>query len=117
MTLFEELKELGVDVDSGLKRLAGKEQLYTRLLGSFVKTIEAHSVEPDFDSADCTEAIEKAHAIKGTAGNLSITPLYEGYTEILRLLRGGEPEAARQLLTEILPQQEKIICCIKKHME
>ena len=35
MTLFEELKELGVDIDGGLKRLGGNEQLYTRLLGSF----------------------------------------------------------------------------------
>lgn len=116
MTLLEELKDLGVDIEGGLKRLGGNEKLYTRLMGSFLKTIEANSVRPDFDAADCTEAIEKAHAIKGTSGNLSITPLYEAYTEILNLLRGGQPEDARRLLEEILPQQEKIIDCIKKHM-
>ena len=117
MTLCEELKQLGVDIDGGLKRLAGNEKLYQRLLGSFVKTIETNCVKPDFEAADCTETIEKAHAIKGTAGNLSITPLYESYTEILKLLRGGEAEKARQVLNDILPVQEEIICCIKKHME
>ncbi len=116
MTLLEELKDLGVDIEGGLKRLGGNEQLYTRLMGSFLKTIEANTVKPDFDAADCKEAIEKAHTIKGTAGNLSITPLYEAYTEILGLLRGEKPEDARRLLVEILPQQEKIISCIKKHM-
>ncbi len=116
MTLFEELKELGVDIDGGLKRLGGNEQLFTRLLGSFLKTMEKNSVETDFDETDCAETIEKAHAIKGTAGNLSITPLYESYAEILTLLRGGNTEKAREILKEILPGQEQIINCIKKHM-
>lgn len=116
MTFFEELKALGVDIDEGLKRLGGNEALYTKLLGSFLKTMEKNFVSSDFDAADCTEAIEKAHAVKGTAGNLSITPLYESYTEILKLLRGGEPEEARALLEKILPEQEKIVSCIKNHM-
>lgn len=116
MTLLEELKDLGVDIEGGLKRLGGNEQLYTRLMGSFVKTIAANTISPDFDAADCAEIIEKAHTIKGTAGNLSITPLFKTYTEILGLLRSGNPEDARQLLEEILPQQEEIISCIKKHM-
>ena len=115
MALFEELKALGVDIDGSLKRLAGNEALYTKLLGSFLKTVEKNAVTPDFDAADCTETIEKAHAIKGTAGNLSITPLYESYSEILKLLRSGETEEARTHLEEILPQQEKIVSCIRNH--
>ena len=35
MSLFEELKDLGVDVDGGLKRINGNEKLYTKLLGTF----------------------------------------------------------------------------------
>lgn len=117
MSLFEELKALGVDIDDGLKRLNGNEKLYTRLLGTFIKTFDANIVSPDFDADDCTEAIEKAHAIKGTAGNLSLTPIYESYSEILALLRTGKPEEARELLKKTVPVQEDIIQCIKKHME
>lgn len=117
MSVLEELKALGADIDDGLKRLNGNEKLYIRLLGSFVKSFNANLVDPDFDASDCTETIEKAHSIKGTAGNLSLTPIYEAYSNILALLRTGKPEEARAALKEIIPVQEQIIACIQKHME
>ena len=116
MNLLEELRDLGVDVDDGLKRIMGNEKLYVKLLGSFVKMIKGNAVAPDFDAADCTEAIEKAHAIKGTAGNLSLTPIYASYSEILSLLRNGKPEEAREILNKILPVQESIVACIERDM-
>ncbi|MCM1325991.1 MAG: hypothetical protein NC094_10025 [Bacteroidales bacterium] len=117
MSLLDELRGLGVNVDEGLKRIMGNEALYKRLLGSFVKTLRENSLAPDFDAADCTEAIEKTHAIKGTSGNLSITPLYEAYTEIVNELRAGNPEKARALLVDILPVQEQIVQCIENNSE
>ena len=117
MTLLEELRTLGVDVDGGLKRLNGNEKLYTRLFGSFLKTLNANAIAPDFDCSDYNDIIEKAHTLKGTAGNLSVTPLYEAYTDILGLLRSGKPEEAKPILEKILPIQEEVIICIQKHME
>ncbi|MCM1252676.1 MAG: hypothetical protein NC321_07625 [Clostridium sp.] len=115
MSLLEELKTLDVDVDGGLKRINGNEALYTKLLGSFIKSINTYKVEADFDGNDYNDIIEKAHAIKGVSGNLSITPVYEAYTKIVDLLRAGKPEEARPILKEILPVQEKIISCIEKY--
>lgn len=60
--------------------------------------------------------MEKAHAIKGTAGNLSITPVYEAYTEVVNLLRTGQPDEARPVLERVLPVQTEIVACIKKYM-
>ena len=117
MSLFDELRELGVDVDDGLKRINGNEKLYTKLLGSFIKAINTYNVQPDFDGTDYNDVIEKTHAIKGTSGNLSITPVYEAYTKIVDKLRGGDPETAREILKEVLPVQEKIVACIESHME
>lgn len=117
MSLFEELKDMGVNIDEGLERLGGNESLYQRLLGSFMKTIDTHKVDTDFDCNDYADIIEKTHAIKGTSGNLSLTPLYESYTKIVDLLRAGKPEEAKEELEKILPVQEKIIDCIKNHME
>lgn len=113
MDLFEELKGLGVDIDGGVKRLGGNQALYKKLLGSFVKAIRQYYVGDDFDGTDYADAIEKTHAIKGAAGNLSITPVYEAYTKIVDLLRADQPEQAREILTDILPVQEKIIQCIE----
>lgn len=117
MNLFDELKTLGVDVDDGLKRIMGNEKLYRKLLGSFVRMIRAQALPVDFDTTDCTDAIERAHAIKGTAGNLSLTPIYESYSEILNLLRSGKPEEAKAVLEKVLPVQEEIISCIESNME
>lgn len=116
MDVLDELKALGVDTDGGIKRINGNVNLYKRLLGSFVKAMKANAVPADFDGANCTEAIEKTHAIKGTSGNLSITPIYEAYSKIVDLLRTGKPEEARELLKEIIPVQEQILQCIEKYM-
>ncbi len=115
MALLEELNDLGVNVEEGLKRLNKNEKLYIRLLGSFTKTITERYVDPNFDSSDYEEVKENAHAIKGTAGNLSITPIYEAYSEIMDLLRAGKPEEAKHLLEKILPVQNKIVECIEKY--
>lgn len=117
MSLFEELKEMGVDIDGGLKRINGNEKLYTKLLGSFVKAVNTYSVKAEFDESECNEMIEKTHAIKGTSGNLSLTPIYEAYTKIVDLLRAGNIEDAKAKIEEILPIQEKIVKCIESHME
>lgn len=117
MNLLDELRALNVDVDDGLKRIMGNEKLYTRLLGSFVKMARTNGVCIEEGSDDYTEAIEKAHALKGTAGNLSLTPIYEGYTEILNLLRGGQPVEAKAVLEKILPVQEQILNCIEASMQ
>ena len=116
MELFDELRTLGVDIDDGLKRLMKNEGLYKRMLGLFVKTLRNQYLPADFDAANCSEAIEKAHSIKGTAGNLSVTPLYEGYNEVLTLLRTGRIEEARPILEKLIPLQNDIIACIEKHM-
>lgn len=115
MDLLEELRALGVNVDEGLQRLNKNEKLYIRLLGSFTKTIAERYVDPNFDTTDYEEVKERAHAIKGTAGNLSITPVYEAYSEIMDLLRAGQPEQAKPLIEKILPVQNEIVQCIEKY--
>ncbi len=115
MELFDELTALGVNVDDGVNRLGGNEALYKKLLGTFVKTVKGYDIKPDFDSENYDDITEKAHAIKGIAGNLSITPVYEGYTQIVSLLRSKEPERAKDVLKKILPVQVEIMGCIEKH--
>lgn len=115
MSLFDDLKALGVDIDEGVGRLGGNAALYEKLLGSFQKTIDAHYVGLDFDMNDYAATTDNAHAIKGTAGNLSITPIYKAYTDIVDLLRTGKPEEAKAELEKILPVQEEIMECISKY--
>lgn len=116
MAMLEELKTLGVDTDGGLERLMGNVSLYERMLGKFVKMMRDTDINPDFDSENYGDVIEKAHVLKGTAGNLSLTPIYEAYQDVVTLLRNEQPEQAREVIKRALPVQEEILCCIEKYL-
>lgn len=116
MGLLEELKDLGVNVDEGVKRLMGNASLYERMLVKFLEMMKKSPVDPDFDCNNYDDVIEVAHAIKGSAGNLSITPIYEAYAEVVNLLRANQPEKAKEILKGVQSVQTDILNCIEKNM-
>lgn len=116
MGLLDELSTLGVNVEEGTKRLMGNAALYEKMMGTFTKMMADTSIEvEEFDCDDCTPLIEKTHAIKGATGNLSLTPVYEAYSEIVALLRKNEPAKAKEVYERVLPIQTEIINCIEKY--
>lgn len=116
MGYMEELESLGVNVTEGKDRVMGDEALYEMMLGMFVDTVNGSPVTlEEFDKADREELIGKVHTLKGLTGNLSLTPLYEGYLEALGLLRADKPKEAKAVTERLLPIQEKIIDCIQKN--
>lgn len=115
MSLLDELKENGADTADGLNRLMNNEAIYVKLLKKLPDSISQQEVLPFIDSGDIETATRNAHTIKGVTGNLSITPLYKNYTEIVNLLRAGKVDEARKLYVETVPVQEKFIEIIKKY--
>lgn len=115
MALLEELSNLGVDINDGLNRLMNNKGIYEKLLKKLPEAINQQKVLPFIDSGDIETATRNAHTIKGVTGNLSITPLYTAYTEIVNLLRAEKIDEARSLYVNILPAQEKIIEVILKY--
>ena len=116
MDFFDELKSLGVDVDEGKERVMGDADLYSMMLDMFVTAIDTTPIQPeDFDGGALDDLIGKIHTLKGTTGNLSIQPLFTRYTQSLGLLREGKPAEAKAVYLELLPFQEKILDCIRRH--
>lgn len=115
MEMLEELKTLGVDTDGGLLRMNGNANLYVRMLGKFVGMMQKMEIPVDFDNNDYSSVAELVHTIKGTAGNLSLTPIYKAYSEIMDLLRADKPEEAKEILKGIIPVQQDILKCIEKY--
>ena len=116
MDFFDELKSLGVDVDEGKERVMGDADLYSMMLDMFVTAIDTTPIQPeDFDGGALDDLIGKIHTLKGTTGNLSIQPLFTRYTQSLGLLREGKPAEAKAVYLELLPFQDKILECIKRH--
>jgi len=115
MNLLEELNALGINTEEALARMNGNVSLYERMLVKFVDMMKNSIIQPDFDCNHYADITEAAHTVKGVSGNLSLTPIYEAYTEIVRLLRAGQPEQAKAVLKGIIPTQTKIINCIEKY--
>ena len=116
MDFFDELRSMDVNVDEGLERVMDDKDLYAMMLDMFVTAIDTTPIRPeDFDGSTLDELIGKVHTLKGTTGNRSIQPLFTRYTQSLGLLREGKPGEAKAVYLELLPYQEKILDCIKKH--
>lgn len=115
MDLLEELKSKDVNVEEAIERFLGNASLYEKMLMKFLDLMNDMAVDTNFDCNEYNDIIEKTHAIKGAAGNLSINPIYEAYTEIVNLLRAHQPEQAKLVLEKIIPVQNDIIECIKKY--
>ena len=116
MSFLQELEGLGVDTQEGLDRVMGDESLYEMMFGMFESSVQAAPIRlEEFDGAALDELIGKIHALKGTTGNLSITPLFTRYEKSLTLLRAGKPAEAKVVYQELLPIQEQILACIQRN--
>lgn len=116
MAFLDELESLGVDTREGLERVMGDESLYEMMFGIFLSTIESAQITlSEFDSGDLEGLIGKVHSLKGTTGNLSITPLFTKYTEALNLLRENRAAEARMVYADMIPTQTAIIDCIRRY--
>ena len=116
MELIKELQALGANTDEALERVMGDTSLYEMMLGMFVDSVRDNPIaEADFDGADLEGLIKRVHMLKGVTGNLSIVPLFTGYTEILGQLRGNQPQEAKAGYLRLQPVQAKIIDCIKQN--
>lgn len=117
MNYFEELRELGVNVEAGLERVMDDEPFYEMMLSMFIDTVNDNPIElADFDADDLEVLTGRVHTLKGLSGNLEMTPLFAGYVQALDLLRMNQPKEALKEYERLLPIQEAIMDCIKRHM-
>lgn len=115
MGLIEELSALGVDVEDALARFMNNSALYEKMLKKLPEVVESAEVLPFVKCGDYETALSNAHTLKGVLGNLSIKPLYESYSDAVRMLRDGFVDDAIILLERSDDIQGKIMDCIKRY--
>jgi len=86
--LKEQLEENGVDVKNTLKRFMGKEEMYQRFLGKFLKDESYENLKKSLEGKDYEEAFKYAHTLKGISANLGLEPVRQAVSEMVELLRG-----------------------------
>lgn len=59
------------------------------------------SLARNIEAADYEQAFQDAHALKGVAGNLGLTPLYQSICDIVEILRHKEYENIEEYCTHV----------------
>ena len=98
MLNLDTLRAYGANVDEGMTRCFNNEAFYLRLVGMGLADANFDRLRQAMDAGDARAAFEAAHALKGSMGNLSLTPIYDPVSELTERLRGvstiGGDEAA-----------------------
>lgn len=89
--LIDKLRAYGADMDGAMNRLLGDEDLYAVCFGYFIDDPAFEALGEALDAGDCSAAFEAAHCLKGVAGNLGLTRIYQLSGQLVEPLRRGAP--------------------------
>ena len=81
------LTSYGANTKEGLQRCMNNESFYLRLIKMIPRDVHFQSLYDAIEAGDLTAAFEAAHALKGSTGNLALTPIFAPVSEITELLR------------------------------
>ena len=109
MITIEVLRNAGADVESGLSRCLGKEDLYLKLVNMGLCDAKFEELGPALEAGDLDKAFELCHALKGVIGNLAITPLYDDLSAMTEKLRGREAADYSVMYSDILEIRSKLL--------
>ena len=83
-----ELEEMGMDVDTTVKRFMGNEALYLKFLYKYQADQSVANIQQYIADQNAEEAFKSAHTLKGVAANLGLDPIAQHASDIVELLRG-----------------------------
>lgn len=106
--LCKKLEDWGCDIPGAMRRFLNDEDLYAQCLDTMLKDKNFDLLKSNLAKNDITEAFNAAHSLKGTLGNMSLTPLYDIIIKIVEILRAKSTDGVPELLTELLSQKAKL---------
>lgn len=108
---IDSLKAFGANTDEGLARCMNDEPLYLRMVSMTLEDAGFETLKSAMEAGDAGAAFGAVHALKGTTGNVSLTPLYEPLCELTEMLRDRKlpVDGAEELLEKILALREKAL--------
>ncbi len=87
MTL-DALRAYGANTGEGLSRCMNNEPFYLRMVAMALADKNFDALTAAINAGNATAAFEAAHALKGSIGNVSLTPIYKPLCELTEQLRG-----------------------------
>ncbi|MEH0018717.1 MAG: response regulator [Desulfobacter sp.] len=108
----------GIDLETGLRRTGDNPAFYYRLLGDF---LTGHGDDDDlirsaFDQQDTDLAIRLVHTLKGVAGGIGATPLYEA-ARTLELSIKDKSDEVSVLMQEVEKELKRVVDGLSPHIK
>lgn len=114
---MNKLQEAGVDVPDLMNRLMGNEALVNRFFKRLIEDDNIDKLRDAVAKGDMQEALSYSHALKGMTGNLSLTSLFNLFSEQVSLIRTGIYSKAALMMPEISEEYDKTINALKEIIE
>lgn len=89
--LIERLRREGADIAGAMSRMVDDEELYATCFAYFIDDPSFDALRQALEEKDYTAAFDAAHTLKGVAGNLGLTRMYELAGGLVEPLRHGQP--------------------------
>lgn len=112
----EKIVAAGIDYDMGLRRFAGKVELYEKYLLQFLQEPNFEQLRSEMNAEEYENAFRTAHALKGVTGTLSLDKLYKALCELVEALRAGKGEEAKVLMVTADKEYEDTVKILRDAM-
>lgn len=110
MTL-DALIAYGANTAEGMARCLNDESFYLEMVSMTLQDKSFDALKSAMDAGDAHAAFAAAHSLKGSVGNVALTPIYEPLCALTDLLRGKDApvDGGEALLTQIMTAREKAL--------
>ncbi|MEG1641912.1 MAG: Hpt domain-containing protein [Synergistaceae bacterium] len=104
-----------IDVPQALERFAHNEAMYQKYLLRFEEDKSFKNLETAIKDKEYYLAFQAAHTLKGIAGNLSLTPLYEKMCDLVTYLRdSSDIQKAELIFPQVCELYEQTVQTIRE---
>ena len=97
----ESLMVAGIYVEDALRRFMGNENLLKRMLSKFINDTTINDLRKGIEANDHELMFRSAHTLKGIAGNLSLSKLYQVTSSQTELFRAGKDEEGILMMSQV----------------
>lgn len=104
--LMERLTAYGADTVGAMGRFLDDQELYASCLDIFLEDPNFAKLGEALSAKQYADAFDYAHTLKGVAGNMGLTPMYEAICSLVEPLRANKYDQLDSLYAEIMRQYQ-----------
>ena len=101
-SLWNQLREKGVNVDKALARMKGNKEAYKNFLIEFFEDPDFEALGEELKAGNAKNAFEYAHGLKGMSANLGIDEVQKKLGVLVEILRHGGLDGALELYDDVI---------------